>query len=192
MNEIDSKGGSIASAVCRAPSCVCGGGVAHQIDKLRAELIRARAECIKKDSVIAFLSEDLAAPGRPARKDVSGAALEKKIAQFKQHNLAVEESNARLRQQLHCAKNAFEALRTLMSAQVASNTAALHLEKKTVLCVGGRHGDIADYRQWIEQLGGAFIPHVTQTECCQVSLDSRLTVADLVIFVRRAISMATP
>ena len=91
MNEANSKEGLVAGPVCRLQSCSCNGAVPRQVDKLVAELIQARAECIKKDSVIAFLSEDLAAPSRTVRKDLSGVALEKKIAQIKAQNVAVEE-----------------------------------------------------------------------------------------------------
>ena len=57
----------------------------------------------------------------------------------------------------------------------------LYLKQKTVLCVGGRTGNIANYRDLIERVGGRFAHHDGGLEDNQSVLDASLAAADLVI-----------
>jgi len=56
-----------------------------------------------------------------------------------------------------------------------------HLREKTILCVGGRNGNVASYRDVIEKAGGNFAHHDGGLEDNQGTLDSVLAAADLVI-----------
>jgi len=56
-----------------------------------------------------------------------------------------------------------------------------YLEQKTVLCVGGRTGNIANYRDLTGRVGGHSAHHEGGLEDSQRVLDSRLVAADLVI-----------
>lgn len=58
---------------------------------------------------------------------------------------------------------------------------AIHLQQKNVLCVGGRSGNVASYRDLIERVGGRFAHHDGGMEDSQSLLDSSLAAADLVI-----------
>ncbi len=58
---------------------------------------------------------------------------------------------------------------------------AVHLDQKAVLCVGGRSGNIANYRDIIERVGGRFAHHDGGLEDNQNLLDASLAAADLVI-----------
>jgi hypothetical protein len=55
------------------------------------------------------------------------------------------------------------------------------LKQKTVLCVGGRSGNVANYRDLVERVGGRFAHHDGGLEDSQSVLDSTLAAADLVI-----------
>jgi hypothetical protein len=57
----------------------------------------------------------------------------------------------------------------------------VHLQQKNVLCVGGRSGNVASYRDLIERVGGHFAHHDGGMEDSQSLLDSSLAAADLVI-----------
>ena len=57
----------------------------------------------------------------------------------------------------------------------------LHLKQKNVLCVGGRTGNVANYRDLIERVGGRFAHHDGCLEDNQSVLDVSLAAADLVI-----------
>lgn len=57
----------------------------------------------------------------------------------------------------------------------------LYLKQKSVLCVGGRTGNIANYRDLIERVGGRFAHHDGGLEDNQSVLDASLAAADLVI-----------
>ncbi|WP_342130274.1 DUF2325 domain-containing protein [Hydrogenophaga sp. OTU3427] len=57
----------------------------------------------------------------------------------------------------------------------------LHLRHKTVLCVGGRHGSVANYRDVVEKVGAKFVHHDGGVEDNQNILDASLAAADLVV-----------
>lgn len=57
----------------------------------------------------------------------------------------------------------------------------LYLNQKTVFCVGGRTGNIANYRDLIERVGGRFAHHDGGLENNQSVLDASRAAADLVI-----------
>jgi hypothetical protein len=59
--------------------------------------------------------------------------------------------------------------------------AALDLADKTVLCVGGRSGNVPNYRQLLEREGARFMHHDGGLEQASNLLDSSLAAADLVI-----------
>jgi hypothetical protein len=58
---------------------------------------------------------------------------------------------------------------------------AIDLGAKAVLCVGGRHGVVAIYRDLVERHGGRFVHHDGGRENTARQLDASLTAADLVI-----------
>jgi hypothetical protein len=66
-------------------------------------------------------------------------------------------------------------------AQPRLSPVTLYLKQKTVLCVGGRSGNIANYRDLVERVGGRFAHHDGGLEDSQSVLDSSLAAADLVI-----------
>lgn len=66
-------------------------------------------------------------------------------------------------------------------AMPARAGAPLALERRAVLCVGGRDGDVARYRDCIERHGGRFLHHDGGIEDNPRLLESSLAAADLVV-----------
>ena len=162
-----------------------------EIARLTTLHMRVQAENISKESRIAFLSEDLATlkASNPALE--AGARLQKKLDQAVARMAELEEQNAALRHKLATAAKALETLHT-DTQQVAEEEASrrpaprvspvtLYLKQKTVLCVGGRTGNVANYRSLIERVGGRFAHHDGGLEDNQSVLDASLAAADLVI-----------
>ena len=162
-----------------------------EIARLTTLHMRVQADNISKESRIAFLSEDLAAlkASNPAL-DASTRLL-KKIDQMAERQAELEAQNAALRHKLATAARALEALNTeppgatrpLGAERPAPRVSpvTLYLKQKTVLCVGGRTGNIANYRDLVERVGGRFAHHDGGLEDSQSVLDASLAAADLVI-----------
>ena len=162
-----------------------------EIEHLAAEMIQLRAANVGKDSRIAFLQQDLEALKASLPGFETAARLQKKIEQMASRQAEFEALNADLRQKLNSAMKSLDAFAG--KAAIADPTQAdeqrapitspvtLHLKQKTVLCVGGRNGSLANYREVVEKVGGRFAHHDGGLEDSQNVLDASLSAADLVI-----------
>ena len=113
-----------------------------------------------------------------------------RVEQLTTRQAELEAQNAQLRQQLGLAQRELS-LRSKKDAplppaerqsdSVKEVPVTFHLREKTVLCVGGRNGNVASYRTVIEKAGGHFAHHDGGLEDNQAALDSVLAAADLVI-----------
>ncbi|MDP3651438.1 MAG: DUF2325 domain-containing protein [Rhodoferax sp.] len=162
-----------------------------EIERLGAQLVRARAESIGKDSRIAFLSEDLAAI-KASRPDADlGARLQKKMDQMAYRQTELESLCTELRQKLASTSKILDGMGSESARagipgmaeplELRTSPVTVYLHQKTVLCVGGRSGSIASYRDVVERVGGRFAHHDGGLEDSQSILDSSLAAADLVI-----------
>lgn len=162
-----------------------------EVERLNAQLIQARADNIGKDSNLAFLRADLATLKAATPGLESGLRLQKKMAQMTLRQTELEEHLGDVRQKLALAEKALESLQasTTRQADVAPEEPSanrgvpitFYLHQKTVLCVGGRSGNVASYRDLIERVGGRFAHHDGGQEDSPNVLDANLTAADLVI-----------
>ena len=162
-----------------------------EITRLTTLHMRVQADNISKESHIAFLIEDLAAlrASNPALD--ASTRLQKKMDQMAARQAELEELNAALRHKLAAAAKALETVnsdppgapRTVRPehAEPRVSPVTLYLKQKTVLCVGGRTGNIANYRDLIERVGGRFAHHDGGLEDNHSVLDASLAAADLVI-----------
>ncbi len=96
---------------------------------------------------------------QPAHDQV--AKLQKKLALLTEHQHQLQTQNAELRHALAQAERlvrqqALEALQPAPAAAEPVPEPALQLHAKKVVCVGGRHTNVANYRAVIEQAGGQF------------------------------------
>lgn len=162
-----------------------------EMERLSAQLVQVRAENVAKDSRIVALSEDLAALKASIPGFDTGMRLQKKIEQMTARQSELEGQNTALRQKLASAVKSLEALNGEPPNAARADTAerpephispvTVYLNQKTVLCVGGRSGSIANYRDLIERVGGRFAHHDGGLEEGQSVLDASLAAADLVI-----------
>lgn len=163
---------------------------ATEIEQLHAQLVQQRAIVIGKDSQIAFLLQDMEQLKASLPDFENAARLRKKVDQLSARQAALEAQNAQLREQLSEAQRSLnlheseaqpvpEAERQRHTSKESPITP--HLKEKTILCVGGRNGNVASYRDVIEKAGGNFAHHDGGLEDNQGALDSVLAAADLVI-----------
>lgn len=158
------------------------------IDRLGAELALERANGMRKDARAAVLAQDLERLKATLSDHGDALRLQKKVQQLSTRQADLESQNTRLRQQLG------EAQRALKLAQEATTPGlhpypmsapetvmTVHLQQKSVLCVGGRNGNVANYRDVIEKAGGRFAHHDGGLEDNPNTLDYCLAAADLVI-----------
>jgi hypothetical protein len=113
--------------------------------------------------------------------------LQKRVDQMAQRQQELETQNGDLRRRLAVAERAL-AERVGMERSVTEPTAlqavpavVVQLHQKVVLCVGGRSGNIANYRDVVERVGGKFAHHDGGIEDNASVLDANLAAADLVI-----------
>lgn len=162
-----------------------------EIERLSAQLVQARAENIGKDSRLAFLGADLAALKASLPDLESTLRLQKKITQMTQRQTELEDALCDLRQKLASAEKARDTVNTgpacppdtrpAETGPISNPGLPIYLYQKTVLCVGGRSGNVASYRDVVERVGGRFAHHDGGQEDNPNVLDANLTAADLVI-----------
>lgn len=157
------------------------------IDRLNGELVQVRAEAIAKDTRIAYLAQDLEALQASIPQLEDRQRLQKRVDQLTQRQQELEVHNADLRRKLATAERA-AVERSGLEWPVAEAAAlqdvhpvVMHLHEKVVLCVGGRSGNISNYRDVVERVGGRFSHHDGGIEDSASVLDANLAAADLVI-----------
>lgn len=158
-----------------------------ELERLQSELLQARAECIAKDSRMAFMAQDLEALQATIPQLEERQRLQKRLDQVTQRQQELEAHNADLRRRLAVAERAASE-RTVAERSAPELVAVqdvqavvVQLHQKVVLCVGGRSGNIANYRDVVERVGGKFAHHDGGVEDNASVLDANLAAADLVI-----------
>jgi hypothetical protein len=161
---------------------------ASEIGQLQTELAQARAEVIVKDSHIGFLTQELDTLRLAVPQLEDRQRLQQRLGHIAQRLEAADEENAELRRKLAQAQRAATAtessdsvIATGVSAPASPQHAVIHLHAKLVLCVGGRSGNVANYRDVVERVGGRFSHHDGGLEDSSSALDANLAAADLVI-----------
>ncbi|MEO8119504.1 MAG: DUF2325 domain-containing protein [Rhodoferax sp.] len=164
---------------------------ASDMERLSAQLLQARADNFAKDSSLAFLNADMTALKASIPGFESGLRLHKKIDQMTARQTELEAHISDLRQKLASATKLLEAVNEASSHQAEMDAAepaqthtasiTVYLHQKTVLCVGGRSGNVASYRDLIERVGGRFAHHDGGLEDNHNVLHASLAAADLVI-----------
>ncbi|MFZ6800465.1 DUF2325 domain-containing protein [Undibacterium sp. Di24W] len=170
---------------------------ALEIEKLQRHTVQLRAECISKDSIIAYLNTDLqalknASPKQQTTEKVSHQQLQHKLDRMTVRQAELEQKIRELKYKLAHNNRPESPEVANDNTQSSVNTTrqtqrhrtipiTLQLQQKNVLCVGGRSGNVASYRDLIERVGGRFSHHDGGMEDNQSLLDSNLAAADLVI-----------
>lgn len=169
-----------------------------EIAQLQAQLAQARAQIIAKDSSITLLTEGLQTLKTSIPELELRTQLQRKNAQLIQRHTALETHNAELRQRLTTLTKAREITQKELTQSkhvdkpepqdIRTFPIAVQLHQKAVLCVGGRSGNISNYRDIIERVGGRFAHHDGGLEDNTNLLDTSLAAADLVICQTACIS----
>ncbi|WP_374568782.1 DUF2325 domain-containing protein [Ideonella sp.] len=167
---------------------------ARKLGAQNAALLRARAELLGRDTVIANLHDDLRALEAAVPALRSRDALTRQVAQQIERIQDLERALLKARHELERERHrASEAMANLHAAQAeAPPNAALApgpsapeagpaLGDRSVLCVGGRAASLPVYRRLVEGVGGRFLHHDGGEEDNAGRLDTTLAAADLVI-----------
>ncbi|MEC4720942.1 DUF2325 domain-containing protein [Noviherbaspirillum sp. CPCC 100848] len=167
----------------------------EKLEWLETALMRTRAESIAKDTMIGSLQAELdemrqSLPDLPNRLQLreQNMRLQERIALLERQNAVFRMSGAGLPTPFPeaAAPVPFAERRIVMQdsgmpTKENAEAARAALERKTVLCVGGREGNIAAYRRLIEDVGGQFSHHDGGRQDNIKQLDTSLAAADLVI-----------
>jgi hypothetical protein len=153
-----------------------------ELERQEALLLRTRAEAIGKDSVIDGLRAELAQLQAAIPSLESRTRLVERLAQM-------DEREKELRLQITELKQAQPRPAAVVpppapKLEVPSGgklKMPIRLVDQSVLCVGGRSGNVATYRALIERVGAQFAHHDGGLEDNANLLDSSLAAADLVI-----------
>ncbi|MFZ5550127.1 MAG: DUF2325 domain-containing protein [Pseudomonadota bacterium] len=163
---------------------------ARRSDALNAELVRARADLLGRDTLLAALQEDLAALEAAVPSLRSRDELTRQVAHQIERIQDLERALLRTRHELERERHRAGEAMAALHAQ-ASNAAAPAAEPvsevpvtlcdRSVLCVGGRAASLPVYRRLVEGVGGRFLHHDGGDEDNVTRLDTTLAAADLVI-----------
>jgi hypothetical protein len=157
---------------------------AREQARLTGDAAQLRAELAQRDSTIESLRNELGAlqAALPDLRDRE--RLARRVEELEAREQAQSDKMAQLRQRF--ARERQEAAAPLLSPPVqpvpaAVSGPALDLADKTVLCVGGRSGNVPNYRDLLEKEGARFMHHDGGLEQASELLDTSLAAADLVI-----------
>ncbi|MBV7535754.1 DUF2325 domain-containing protein [Duganella sp. sic0402] len=150
-----------------------------------AQLMQLRAQVVGKDSLVDSLKVELeqlrvSIPGLESR-----AKLAERLEQMEERERAMRNQIADLKLEL---ARAVEQQAIPAPAQEETRPVVEHvmkmplsLRERAVLCVGGRNGNVASYRELIEREGAQFSHHDGGLEDNANRLEASLAAADLVI-----------
>lgn len=158
-----------------------------EAEALAAQVAQWRAQVVADEVRVAHLTQALVALKARLPEYESAQRLQKKLDQALDRQRALESTNADLRQRLASeVRRCEESVRpgcavTCAPTQPQAGSLTVQLQHKTVLCVGGRNGSVANYREVIERVGARFVHHDGGIEDNQSVLDAGLAAADLVV-----------
>lgn len=153
--------------------------------KLGADTVQLRAELAQRDSAIEALRRELDAlqAALPDLRDRE--RLLRRVEELEMREQALSDKMAQLRQRFARERQEAAALAAAATPAVVAPAEAvvpaLDLADKTVLCVGGRSGNVPNYRELLEREGARFMHHDGGLEQASELLDTSLAAADLVI-----------
>jgi hypothetical protein len=152
-------------------------------EKHAAQQMQLRAQAVGKDSMIDSLKTELeqlreSIPGLESR-----AKLAERLGQMEERERAMRNQIAELKLELARAAEPVAPVIQEEARQLVEHVMKmpLKLSDRAVLCVGGRSGNVATYRELIEREGAQFAHHDGGLEDNANRLDASLAAADLVI-----------
>ncbi|MEG0881309.1 MAG: DUF2325 domain-containing protein, partial [Janthinobacterium sp.] len=153
-----------------------------ELERQEAVLLRTRAEAIGKDSVIDGLRAELAQLQAAIPALESRTRLVERLAQMDAREKELRQQIAELKQVQPRPSAAVPPPAPKLEVPTGGKLKMpIRLVDQSVLCVGGRSGNVATYRALIERVGAQFAHHDGGLEDNANLLDSSLAAADLVI-----------
>jgi ribosomal protein S4 len=147
------------------------------------QLMQQRAQVVGKDSMIESLRAELeqlksSIPGLETRNRLAA-----RLEQMEERERALRNQITDLRLEVSAAKAVAPAPAPVAAREVVEHVMKMapRLNQQAVLCVGGRSGNVATYRELIEREGAQFAHHDGGLEDNANRLDASLAAADLVI-----------
>jgi hypothetical protein len=169
----------------------------QEIAALQSENAQLRSMNIRKESELLYLRNDFSELKASLPEYAERKQLHERVLQLKQRNSELEQRMIELKDELKEQLNLQQseqkheikissqlstAAFTVVDNKVKRTIPIIaHLQEKNILCVGGRSGSIASYRQLIEKVGGHFAHHDGGIEDAHNQLATSLAAADLVI-----------
>ncbi|WP_374674905.1 DUF2325 domain-containing protein [Ideonella sp.] len=166
---------------------------ARRLEATQAQLVRARADLIGRDTLVAGLQDELraleaAVPSLRSRDELTRQVAHQ-IERIQDLERALLRTRHELERERHRAGEALAALHATRANGPASPVGDADeaapvpppLGDRAVLCVGGRAASLSAYRRVIEDVGGRFLHHDGGEEDKVARLDDTLQAADLVI-----------
>jgi multidrug efflux pump subunit AcrA (membrane-fusion protein) len=161
---------------------------AEQAERHEQLLMQARALAIGKDTEIHKLRTELAQLQAAVPELESRKRLANRVAQLEEREQALRAQLAELKAaRATPAPPKEEAAPPIPPAPLEM---PVRLVNRSVLCVGGRDGNVPSYRTLIERAGGQFAHHDGGLKDSSSLLDASLAAADLVICQTGCISHA--
>jgi hypothetical protein len=150
-------------------------------EKHAAQLMQLRAQVVGKDSMIDSLKIELeqlriSIPGLESR-----AKLAERLSQMEDRERAMRNQINELKLELARAAEVPPVQEEARQVVEHVMKMPLRLNDRAVLCVGGRNGNVASYRELIEREGAQFAHHDGGLEDNANRLEASLAAADLVI-----------
>ena len=152
-----------------------------ELERQEAVLLRTRLDSIGKDSVIEELRAELAQLQAVIPSLESRTRLVERLAQMDEREKELRLQITELKAQPRPAAVAPPPAPKLEAPAGGKLKMPIRLIDQSVLCVGGRSGNVATYRALIERVGAQFAHHDGGLEDNANLLDSSLAAADLVI-----------
>ena len=159
-----------------------------ELERADALLMQARAQAIGKDSVIDGLRAELAQLQESIPGLESRTRLAQRLGQMDQRERELRQQITELKQAQPRAPEIAAPVPASKPAPARPMKMPIRLVDQSVLCVGGRSGNVATYRTLIERVGAQFAHHDGGLEDNANMLDSSLAAADLVICQTACIS----
>lgn len=166
----------------------------QELDRLRQEMQQLNHQLIGKQASLEQMQAELSGLKIQMPDLESRQRLLEKLATMnerqKKQNDYIQQLEQQLAQQresqlLPASDSGTAGSRTVQPDQPAQQVAAqpikLYLKDKTILCVGGRTGNLHEYRHLVEQVGARFMHHDGGLEDNVNLLESNLAGADMVI-----------
>ena len=157
---------------------------AREVARLTEQTVLLRADVAQRDATIESLRRELQAlqDALPNMRDRE--RLLRRVEELEAREQALADRMVQLRQRLARERTEAAAVPVALvpSAPLPPvSEPALRLSDKTVLCVGGRSGNVPNYRELLEREGARFMHHDGGLEQASELLDTSLAAADLVI-----------